>query len=190
MSTGKSLMGLMCSLLIVTSVAAGEDEMQAWSDPVNGLQARLILIEKPREYGVRWLVPYLELRNVRDVANAMQVNCGNRHLKIELVDEGGKVVRDGWSLPRSGPAPDLDTVILPMDSFMRISLECRNWGIRKDAAAMVSTDSGAWHITQEERGKVFLRATMTGEESFPRWKQWHGKLQTPSIAVDWDSTAE
>ena len=73
----------------------------------------------------------------------MEVNCDRLRLTVELIDAGGKPVRSGWLLPRSGPAPKLNTVILPMDSSIRISLENRNWGIRQNSAAMVSTESGA-----------------------------------------------
>ena len=129
---------------------ASDDEVQkedSWSKPVNGLQARLKLVQKPNLHGVRWLVPNLELRNVRDLANPMEVDCSGSHLKIELVDEKGKVVRDGLSGARSGPHVDPSVVSLPFDSQLRFSLECRNWGIPPDAAAMVATDSarvGDW----------------------------------------------
>ena len=73
----------------------------------NGLQARITLVERPKNNGTRWLVPYLELRNVRDLANQMEIQCNSHHLKIELVDANGKSMREGWSLPRSGPVPDL-----------------------------------------------------------------------------------
>lgn len=160
-------------------------EAGGWSRASNGLQARLTLIEKGELYGTRWLVPYIELRNVRNLGSQMEVNCGERHLKVELVDAGGKPVRDGWAMTRSGPAAELGTVILPWDSSIRISLENRNWGIPRDAAAMVSTDSGAWVIREREGGRVFLRATLTGEQSNPPWKTWSGTLRTPLLKVDW-----
>lgn len=161
-------------------------ETEAWSAAVNGLQARLVIVEKPRKYGTRWLVPFLELRNVRDGASPMAIQCDNGHLKIELVDAAGKVVRDGNSIRRSGPVPEVGTVALPVDSFIRISLECTNWGITQNAAAMVSTDSGAWVLADSENGKVYLRATLTGEKGEPEWKTWYGKLQTPPLVVKWD----
>ncbi|MGB7327945.1 MAG: hypothetical protein WBD31_23930 [Rubripirellula sp.] len=34
-------------------------------------------------------------------------------------------------------------------------------------------------------GKVFLRATLTGDKAKPEWKRWHDKLQTPLISVQW-----
>lgn len=168
--------------LHAVSSSRGNDR---WSQKTNGLQARLVLVEKEKLYGARWLVPYLELRNVRDLGNQMEVNLDSRHLKIELVSADGEPVRSGWLLPRSGPATELSTVILPWDSSICISLENKNWGIPQNAAAMVSTDSGAWVIQGRERGKVFLRATLTGEQSNPPWKTWSGTLQTPLLRVDW-----
>lgn len=69
----------------------------------------------------------------------------------------------------------------------RISLECKNWGIPKDAAAMISTDSGAWVLQKSERGKVYLRATLTGAKPSkpPYDTTWHGTIQTPLLKVDW-----
>jgi hypothetical protein len=177
--------GLIAALFMAGRVWAATDETDTWSRPTNGLQARLTFVEKPKLNGTRLLVPFLELRNVRDLAHPMEVQCDSRHLKIELVDADGKSLRDGFSMSRSGPVPDLNTVILPFDSSIRISLECRNWGIPKDAAAMVSTDSGAWVIEASEKGRVYLRATLTGEKGEPYYKMWHGRVQTPLLPVDW-----
>jgi len=159
-----------------------------WSEAVNGLQARLELVEREKLFGARLLVPYLDLRNVRDVSNQMEVNCDNRHLKVELVEADGSPLRDGQSSDRTGPIPDLTVIVLPWDSSIRLNLECRNWGIAKDAAAMVATDSGAWVIQENEKGKIYLRATLTGEKIEPSYnsrKRWSGKIQTPLLKVDW-----
>ncbi len=153
-----------------------------WSEAVNGLQARLVLVEKEPLHGVRWLVPYLELRNVRDLMSPMEVDCRSDRLKIELVDKDGKPLHNG-SMSRSGPHVELGTLTLPVDSSCRVSLECRNWGL--GGTAMVATDSGAWHMTKEEKGNVFLRATLTGDKGKPEWKTWHGELRTPLIPVTW-----
>jgi hypothetical protein len=188
----KTLLLSTCLLAASLTISAGRLKAVSssvgtnqWSQDTNGLQARLVLVEKEKLYGTRWLVPYLELRNVRDLSNQVEVNLDGRHLEIELVNGDGEPVRSGWSLSRSGPTAELNTVILPRDSSIRISLENRNWGIPPNAAAMVSTDSGAWVIPEGERGKVFLRATLTGEQSNPPWKTWNGTLQTQLVRVDW-----
>jgi hypothetical protein len=69
-------------------------------------------------------------------------------LRESIVNEGAQ---RHISVPEklTNPFPEV-----PFDSSIRISLECRNWGIPKDAAAMVSTDSGAWVIEASEKGRV------------------------------------
>jgi hypothetical protein len=114
----------------------------------------------------------------------MEVNCDNRHLKIELVDANGSPLRNGWSQTRSGPTHELNVIVLPWDSSIRLNLDCRNWGIPKDAV-MVAADSGAWVIQENEKGNVYLRATLTGEKIEPSWMRWSGKIQTPPLKVDW-----
>ena len=77
-------------------------------------------------------------------------------------------------------------MILPFDSSMRICLECTNWWIGK-TVAMAQTDSGAWYISEDENGNVFLRATLAGDKDNPEWKRWYGELRTPRIPVEWST---
>ena len=163
--------------------AETSDEAGAWSPAVNGLQARLRLKEKPKINGTRMLVPFLELRNVTDAADPMMVRCGEGHVTFEFVTMNDGEARDGWSLPRSGLHSDPGTITLPHDSLISISMYCSNWAVPKDAAAMIATDTGVWMIQNEEKGKVFLRATITGE---PGKSVWNGKIQTPLASVDWE----
>jgi hypothetical protein len=166
-------------------VAAGPpDDAGGWSITTRDIQARVILVEKPKVNGTRSLVPYLELRNVGSSAYPIMVRCGPGHVKFELVDANGKAVRGGDSLPRDGHHAEPGTVSLPLDSSIRVSMYCRNWGVPKDAAAMVSTDNGAWVLKPEEKGKVFLRATIKGEKADPD-RTWYGTIETPLVKVDW-----
>jgi hypothetical protein len=167
-------------------VAIPPDDTGPWSDPVRGLQARVTVVQKAKSNGTRSLVAYLELRNVSSSAHPLKVRCGEGHVRFELVDADGNVVRDGWSQPRSGPHADPGTVSLPLDSWMRISMYCSNWGVPRDAAAMISTDSGAWVLRPEEKGKVFLRATLKGTpDAVDPDRTWHGTVALPPVRVDW-----
>jgi hypothetical protein len=123
---------------------------------------------------------------VGDAATPLKVRCGGDHVKFELLGADGKSVRDGWLLPRSGPHADPGTIVLPVDSSIRIGMYCSNWGVPKDAAAMISTDSGAWVIEPKEKGKVVLRATVKGDKvkSDPD-RLWYGTIETLPVKVDW-----
>jgi hypothetical protein len=183
------LLGVATVSAVVTPKAAPAvppDDAGPWSKPARGIQARVALVERPKINGTRSLVPYLELRNVGDSACPLKVRCGGGHVTFELVGADGKAVRDGWGLRRSGPHPDPGTVVLPLDSSMRIGMYCSNWGVPKDAAAMISTDSGAWVLQAREKGKVFLRATITGEKvGADPDRTWHGTIRAPAVKVDW-----
>ncbi|MBY0460362.1 MAG: hypothetical protein K2V38_23860, partial [Gemmataceae bacterium] len=176
------------SAVVATSgtVARPPEDDAGWSKTARDIQARVTLVERPAVNGTRSLVPYLELRNVGSSADPIKVRCGDGHIKFELVDANGKVVRDGYSLPRSGTHADPGTVSLPHDSSIRVGMHCTNWGVPKDAAAMISTDSGAWVLTAEEKGKVFLRATLTAKqvESDPD-RTWYGVIKLTPVKVDW-----
>ena len=178
---------LAVSLLLARdcSSASVTNETDSWSAPTNGLQARITLVEKPKEFGTRWIVPYLELRNVRDLNNPLEVCCDRQHIQFELVDATGNAVTNRSVMDRSGPVPDIGNISLPFDSSIRISMECRNWGVPK-VAAMISTDSGAWVIEEAERGQVFLRARIVGDRvDGDHYRIWHGKIETPLVRVDW-----
>ncbi len=154
-----------------------------WSKAVNGLQTRVVLVEKPRSNGTRMLHPYLELRNVDDMAYPLKVRLGGAHVKFELVDADRKVVDDGQSGVRDGHYPDPGTISLPLDSSMRVGMHCNNWGIPQDAAAMIATDSGAWALKLEQEGKVFLRATVSGKKDADE-RVWSGELEA-KVRVRW-----
>jgi hypothetical protein len=181
--------GVVVTLAIPTwsVVVAGSPDDATWSRTTRNLQARVSLVERPAINGTRSLVPYLEMRNVGDSAAPLKVRCGGSHVKFELVDADGKVVRDGWILPRSGPHADPGTISLPHDSSIRVGMYCSNWGVPKDAAAMISTDSGAWVLTAEEKGKVFLRATLKGAKvEADSDNIWYGEIELPRVKVDWN----
>jgi hypothetical protein len=171
----------------LTGTASSVPADDGWSSTVNGIQSRLTLVQEEK-YGTRWLIPFLELRNVRDIGNQMEINCDRDHLKVELVNAKGEPIRSGLATARTGPTPELNVVTLPWHSSITLSLENNNWGIPPNAAAIVSTDSGAWVLEDLDKGKVFLRATLTDEPlkpSFNNWKRWYGTIQTPLLKVDW-----
>lgn len=170
------------SLLIVGALLGAPAEKSGpWSNPVGGLQARITLVQKAKANGTRSLVPYLELRNVSSNAAPLKVRCAGTNVRFELIGLGGKP-REGYSLPRSGPHADPGTVSLPHDSSMRLGMHCSNWGVPKDAPAMIATDSGAWVLQANDRGGVFLRATLKGAK---KEGVWHGTIEVPAVKAEW-----
>lgn len=179
-----SFLLLVCAVSLTPAPMPPDVEKASWSRPTNGLQARVVLEERPKFNGTRQLIPYLELRNVTDQAAALKVRCDSGHVKFELIGVDGQAVRDGATMVRSGPHADPGTARLPHDSSMRIGMYCSNWGVPKDAAAMISTDTGAWVLQQKEKGIVFLRVTVKGAKVETDDRIWHGEIQA-TVKVDW-----
>lgn len=173
---------MLLSALAFASLAQALDD-EGWSETVNGLQARLVVVKKENFNGTRWFVPYLEMRNVSDRAAPLEIRCDPAHLKIELLNGKGEPVSIGISTHMSGPALPLGTLILPIDSSIRVSLESRNFGVPKNAAAMVST--GGWVLEEAQNGGVFLRAILTGEEAKHPYTTWSGRIETRLQPVVW-----
>jgi hypothetical protein len=130
----------------------------AWSDEVDGLQARLSVMQAGTKFGVRWLIPILELRKNSDRADPMRVRLGGtvlqRHqLQVDLLDSNGAVVVDRGGPPHSGPEPMLGDINLPRKSWIRINLEWTGWGVSPGASAMVSTVNAARTFDSRENGQ-------------------------------------
>lgn len=173
-------------LLFNTSGLLAADAVDdGWSPYNNGIQARLVLEQRPRFNGTRKLVPYLELRNKSQQALPIHIRCDEQHLYFEHTDAKGKVLTERQGGPVDGISLQVGTVVLPFDSSIRIFLGSTIYGVPQNAAAMISTDSGAWTLIPEEKGKTFLRVTVHGDAVSERGKTvWHGKVQA-SVKIDW-----
>ena len=173
--------GTVFSLVVVVALATqvlAADKI--WSPTVNGLQARLVLVQKPNQGSIRWLVPYLELRT--DYYNAATVDCDRKYIKLELLDGAGQPVKTKGPLAISGPVPSLGIIPIPTDSSISISLELRNQAFPNDSVAAIS--AGGWALEEKQNGKVFLRATLSSEQGVGT-TPWRGTIQTPEIKVSW-----
>lgn len=149
-----------------------------WSQPVNGLQARLA-IENWRDpmVGV-----YLELRNVKDLGNTMTVPVDAQRIDFELLDAGGSQVPVP-GLPRSGPVVDLKDFQLPFDSSLRFNLSVSTVGV-PDVTAMIALRSHAWLLNDEAPATYQLRASFKAEKP-DRFSHtlWHGEIHVPPVKV-------
>jgi len=103
-----------------TTLAEPRMILDGWSKTTRELQARITLVEKPGINGTRSLVPVpgaAQRRQFRRPASGFA--AAGKNVKFELVDADGKVVREGWLLPRGGRHADPGAISLPHDSSIR-----------------------------------------------------------------------
>ncbi len=173
--------GVTLHLGYTQEVGKAAEQAGKWSKGVKGLQMRIELVEKPKYNGTRQLVPYMELK----CNSRLLVRCDDGHVKFELVDSDGRAIPNRHGAVRSGPFAGPGTITIPHDSSIRINMTCGNWGVPKDAPAMIGTDSGMWQLDKDQKGRVYLRATIKGNvvDSDPHGI-WHGNLEA-FAKVDW-----
>jgi hypothetical protein len=179
------LLATLSLVLFASPVSAGAKD-DDWSPVVNGLQARLTLDEGEQYRAARRFFPYLELKNERNLVEQMEVNCDERHLIVELVNQDGEPVQRAMP-PSSGFSPEIKILALPWRSSIKVRLEGTSW-MSPPQGFVVVTTSGAWILSDADNGNVFLRATLSEPDDptkpYP-WKRWSGKIQTPLLKVTW-----
>jgi hypothetical protein len=174
---------VLASLLISASPHAtgGKDDAGGWSSPVNGLQARLSVARGQVLNGTPLITTCLELRNVADVANAMELPFNPEAMRFEVVDEQDKL------LAQKGRAYDeltveLGMLRLPHDSYHRFDISHHGAGVPKNQAALL--DLGVpyvWVFSPGDKHSYYLRGRFSIEARKNR--TWSGTIEMPRVKI-------
>jgi len=160
------------------AAAAGPN---AWSDPVNGLQARLALSSRETVNGTPLLNAYLELRNVSDVANTMQIPLDRDQVKFTVTDSRGQPKQPHHG-PYDGVVVPFAALCLPHEGFLRFNIACRGLGIPKDQGALLDLGAGSsWVFARDDREAYSLHAEWTIAPTGK--KDWSGTIETPKVLI-------
>jgi len=156
-----------------------------WSEPVGGLQARLVLANGRVVNGTRLPEVYLELHNASDVGNPMEFNFDpGKSIHFDLSGAGGK----------PGPKPagfDIDGFVfgpfhitLPRDGTLRLPITWGGYGVPRDGGTMLGFEGACWLIPPGDQGGYLLSATIEVPETPrdpERTPRWHGTLKLPAV---------
>jgi hypothetical protein len=157
-----------------------------WSQPTNGLRARLAFAEDAKLYGTRMGVLYLELQNV-SLGDTMYVyyRAASSPFRCELRDSAGKTnettgcAYDGWI-----PAPCW--LSLPHDSLLRFRVTLGGFAVPRDGGLFIAgCVSDCWAIPSSATNDYFLSGTLSvaapKDETRPR--VWEGTLKLPLVRI-------
>jgi hypothetical protein len=162
-------------------MAAAAAPDSGWSRPSNGLQARLSFKKTDGANGTPYVVTYLELQNVSDVANVFEVPLKIESIAFELRDETGKVVPP-TNGSFDGTSVDLGMLRLPHDSTLRFNIASRGAGVPKDQAALLDLGpSYNWTFARGDRHSYSLSAKFTIAKTPNR--VWSGTIKIPATPL-------
>jgi hypothetical protein len=152
-----------------------------WSKPVNGLRARLVVVQKEPFNGTPVLVAYLELRNVSDRFNPLEVPWEQAELKFTVTDATGQAVR-----PANGPYSEIRGPVgllrLPFDSELRFNITHRGAGVPKDQGGILDLGVTSHWIFPPGDGQVYyLQGTLTLRNN--NEQLWSGTIALPRARI-------
>jgi hypothetical protein len=177
----------------VEAPAQTAEAPDAWSKPVNGLQARLFFAVKETINGTPIITTYLELRNVSDNANPLELPFDPPDLQLEFsaTDAAGKAVS-----PAKGPFRELRAdqgmMRIPFDGLLRVNIAHRGAAIPKDYAAHLDLGADAaidgsddapavWDFKNRDKQTYHLQAKLTVKKK--NKTQWAGTIMIPKVKL-------
>jgi hypothetical protein len=160
--------------------AAGSDD-SGWSEPVDGLRARLSFARTQPLNGTPLIATYLEMCNVSDVANVIEVPLKIDAFQFEVVTEQNKIIA-----PTTGPYDEITVELgmlrLPHDGCLRFNISHHGAGVPKDQSALL--DLGvlqSWVFSRGDQRSYYLRARFSVEKSKDRI--WSGTIEIPNAKI-------
>lgn len=154
-----------------------------WSEPVNGLRGRLIVLpsEKPHQPFCR---VYIELENVSDVAGQKKIRFNPDKLTLAVTDIGGKrlPVANG---PYDGMAPLWEPILLPFDGTTKFRISFPGLGYKPETDKVIVDvgPSRSWIVPQD--GAYYLSGTLSikKKKGDHPYMDWSGTLVLPGVAI-------
>jgi hypothetical protein len=165
-----------------------------WSEPTNGLRARILFGEDTPLYGSRRGVIYLELQNLRNVSfdDTLAVyydstNPTNSPVQSELRDSHGKVITYNGMCVYSGGIPSGRWLMLPHDSTLRLRVTLAGFWIPRNSGIVIPGSGTVYlHvIPRSETNDCYLFATLniTSPKNEHRLDAWEGALKLPPVRI-------
>jgi hypothetical protein len=171
-------------VLLAASAALASDNDTAWSTPVNGLRARLLVVpaKKPDLPFCRILI---EMENVDDVAGQKKIRFSPDRLELHVTDESGKElpVANG---PYDGMSPTWEPTLLPYAGTIKFQISFPGLGYNP-VTDKVIVDVGpfkSWIIPQDA-SEYWLSGKLTVDKQkgdHPRM-DWTGSLNLPKVKI-------
>lgn len=160
-----------------------------WSQPVNGIKARLSFEKGDLFVGTRITRVFLELRNVTDNANPLYFSFSPVFMTTRLFDAAGKPV------PVSGTSCSIMmlppyNVCLPHNSSVKLDVTLVGWGVPPNQRAIVGSCGGPWVIGKNDPADYWLGGTFKSEmpekDKLPDslFDVWQGTIEIPKARVD------
>ncbi len=175
-----AVLGLSSASLKLTSA-----DNAGWSKPVNGLRARLLVLD-PQEPNPRFCRFFIEFENVADVMGQKHIRFATRKIKLRVTNQTGKDLAIATTSSYDGLSPDWEAIALPYAGVVKFQISFPGLGYNP-ATDKVIIDVGAgaaWVIPQDDSIYYLSRTlSIAPEERDHPYMDWSGVLDLPRVAI-------
>jgi len=181
------------SILLTVLVTLGpacrpKSEGSSWSEPVNGIQARLVVATSEVINDTPIISTYLALRNVSDMANPIRIDWADAEITFAVINEAGNPIPRAMGPSYNGCYAPLSEIVLPHDSTLTFNISRRGLGIPAGKAALIDLGiPDCWILEKTGREKYFLMGTLNitdkGDRGSEYERSWKGRIEIPKIRI-------
>ena len=159
------------------------EEIGAWSEPIQGVQGRLITREDRIFNGTKIVAVYLELRNATNVLGSIEVYFDSNKLKTLIVDSNDDLISKPMDAAMSVFEPLPLWLVLPYDSSLRFRVSVSGYGIPKGGTAIQMME-GLLLVGPNVKQECFLEGTFVSEpEKKMSEEKWRGTIKLPKVLI-------
>jgi len=165
-------------LISLTPLRAAE---QPWSEPVNGVRARLSL---ERQKDSTFLMVFIEFQNTSKVAGMKKIRFTPQTIHAQVVNKNGDPLITPIAV-YDGHSPLWEPLVLPCDGTIKFNISFPGMGYRQDPnVALIDFGPEACWIVPNDQD-YFLSGVLTipKEEGDHPYSDWSGTLNLPKVRI-------
>jgi hypothetical protein len=172
---------IILSLFLILPALASEKE-PAWSDAVDGLRARLVVLPSSKDAQPFERV-FIEFDNA--LGGEKNIRFNPDQLKLRITDANGKELPTAAGVAYDGASPLWKPIRLPYAGTIRFQVSFPGAGYNPKDKAMI--DVGPQHVwVLPEDGKTYFLSgsvSIKGQTSDDRNTDWSGVLNLPKARI-------
>jgi hypothetical protein len=169
-------------LLILAEGAAAQEA--AWSKPVNGLRARLLILPSDRRDSPFCRV-FIEMQNVSNSGGQMRIRFKPDLIVFEVTDRSGKPLLKPNAVFWDGLVPGWETTQLPWTGTIKFQISFPGAGYRPTDKVVVDMGAGrTWAIPQDGgEYKLSGKLTIARQNGDHPYIDWNGTIELPAVKI-------
>jgi len=168
---------------LILAIGAVAQE-SAWSKPINGLRARLLVLPSDNPDSPFCRV-FIELQNVGNTGGQMRIRFNPDLITFQVTEKSGKQLLKPSSEVWDGMVPKWETTQLPWTGTIKFQINFPGGGYRLTDKVIVDMGPGrTWPIPQDG-----VEYELSGKLSIPRqtgdhpFLDWSGTMELPAVAI-------